>query len=84
MYANLYHHPQQLEIAAKARQIVGGLAEAYAADPALLPDHWRAMLPPDEPARMRHIGDFIAGMTDRFAISRYIEHVGPIAIAEGF
>lgn len=84
MYANLYHHPQQLEIAAKARQIVAGLAGAYAADPALLPDHWRAMLPPDEPARMRHIGDFIAGMTDRFAISRYIEHVGPIAIAEGF
>jgi len=84
MYANLYHHPRQMEIAEQARQIVAGLAAAYAADPDLLPAHWRAMLPDAEPARTRHIGDFIAGMTDRFAISRYHEVVGPIAIAEGF
>ncbi len=84
MYANLYHHPQQMEIADKAAQIVTGLAAAYIADPDLLPAHWRATLPDEEPACMRHIGDFIAGMTDRFAIKCYCAIVGPIAIGDGF
>ncbi len=84
MYANLYHHPRQLEIAAQARIVVSGLFAAYRADPNALPDAWRATVPEDPLARDRHIADFIAGMTDRFAISRYREIVGPIAIDEGF
>lgn len=84
MYANLYHHPLQLEIAERAAQVVGGLARAYLADPALLPDRWRDELPDAEPARSRHVGDFIAGMTDRFALSRYREIVGPIDMPDGF
>ena len=32
---------------------------------------WAAQLPVAEPARSRHIADYIAGMTDRFAISAY-------------
>ncbi len=83
MYANLYHHPQQLEIAGRMAGVVSGLAEAYRHDPALLPDNWRTTLPEAEPARTRHIGDFIAGMTDRYALTRYAEHVGPISL-EGF
>jgi dGTPase len=84
MYANLYHHPQQLDIAAKAGQVVEGLAAAYIADPSLLPDGWRAAIPADEPARSRYIGDFIAGMTDRYALSRYREIVGPVEIGDAF
>jgi dGTPase len=84
MYANLYHHPQQIGIAEKAGRIIDGLAEAYIGNPDLLPAHWRATLPANEPERTRHIGDFIAGMTDRFAISRYREIVGPIAMSDGF
>jgi dGTPase len=84
MYANLYHHPQQLGIAEKASRIIDGLADAYMGNPDLLPVHWRATLPANEPERTRHIGDFIAGMTDRFAISRYRELVGPIAMSDGF
>jgi dGTPase len=84
MYANLYHHPKQLGLAEKAGHIIAGLAAAYAADPGLLPDRWRAMLPEAEPDRTRHIGDFIAGMTDRFAISRYREIVGPIQMTDVF
>ncbi|MBP8231295.1 MAG: deoxyguanosinetriphosphate triphosphohydrolase [Rhizorhabdus sp.] len=83
MYANLYHHPQQLEIAARMAEVVSGLADAYRRDPALLPDNWLATLPESEPARTRHIGDFIAGMTDRYALTRYAEHVGPVSL-EGF
>jgi dGTPase len=79
MYAKLYHHPRQLEVAAQAGQVVAGLAEAYLADPSLLPPNWTA-LPDEEPERTRRVGDFIAGMTDRYALTRYREIVGPIDI----
>ena len=83
MYANLYHHPRQLEAAAVAGQVVGGLFAAYRADAAALPGEWRERLPGAEPARSRHIADFIAGMTDRYAIARYREVVGPIDPPDG-
>jgi dGTPase len=83
MYANLYHHPRQLEVAEQARGIVAGLAAAYLADSASLPETWRASLPAAEPERTRHIGDFIAGMTDRYAVARYREVVGPVEMPEG-
>ncbi|WP_230772176.1 deoxyguanosinetriphosphate triphosphohydrolase [Sphingomonas sp. Leaf4] len=84
MYANLYHHPRQLEAAATAQQVVAGLFAAYHADPATMHDGWRATLPEGEPERSRHIADYIAGMTDRYAVRRYREVVGPIDLPEGF
>jgi dGTPase len=83
MYARLYHHPQQLAAAEQARAIVAGLAQTYLADPRLLPEDWRARLPETEPERTRHIGDFIAGMTDRYAVARYREVVGPVDMPDG-
>ena len=84
MYANLYHHPRQLEAAEAARRIVAGLFAAYRADPALMSEGWRERLPGAEPARSRHIADFIAGMTDRYAIGRYQEAVGPADLPDFF
>jgi len=84
MYANLYHHPSQLAAAASAARIVSGLFAAYRADPLLMPDEWRAGLPDAEPARSRHIADFIAGMTDRYAIRCYEAAVGAVDLPEGF
>ena len=83
MYSRLYHHPQQLAVADQARAIVAGLAEAYLADPQALPEEWRARLPEGEPDRTRHIGDFISGMTDRYAVARYREVVGPVEMPDG-
>lgn len=71
MYANLYHHPRQLAAADAAHGIVKGLFAAYRADPAQLPEEWRERLPEAEPERSRHIADFIAGMTDRYAVRCY-------------
>ena len=34
--------------------------------------------------QLRKIGDFIAGMTDRYAIARYRELVGPVTLPEAF
>jgi dGTPase len=84
MYANLYHHPRQLEAAAAAHGVVDGLFAAYSADSVTMPAEWRERLPVAEPARSRHIADFIAGMTDRYAIARYRELIGPIDLPEGF
>ncbi|MBA2918640.1 deoxyguanosinetriphosphate triphosphohydrolase [Sphingomonas sp. MAH-20] len=84
MYRELYHHERQLEAARIAAVIVGGLFGAYAGDPSRLPDGWRETLPPADPERSRHIADFIAGMTDRYAIARYRELVGPLDLPEGF
>lgn len=84
MYQRLYHHPSQLEVAQKAAHIVSTLFAAYRNDDRLLPDEWRRNLPQDEPARSRHVADFIAGMTDRYAISRYRELTGTIEMPEGF
>ncbi|MEZ0497483.1 deoxyguanosinetriphosphate triphosphohydrolase [Sphingomonas sp. IW22] len=84
MYAELYHHARQLEAADMARTVVAGLFAAYADDPRRMPDGWRESLPDAQPARARHIADFIAGMTDRYAVSRYREHVGAIDLPDGF
>ncbi|HEV2568882.1 deoxyguanosinetriphosphate triphosphohydrolase [Sphingomonas sp.] len=84
MYRELYHHPRQLAASESAATMVSGLFAAYAGDPATLPEGWRETLPEEEPERTRHIADFIAGMTDRYAIARYRELVGPIELPEGF
>ena len=84
MYARFYHHPVQIGIAERATAIIAGLVDAYRGDPGLLPPGWRERLPDADPARGRHVADFIAGMTDRYAIARYREVVGPISMPEGF
>ncbi len=84
MYAELYHHPRQRAAATIAEGIVAGLFAAYRAEPSLMPPEWAARLPSQEPQRSRHIADFIAGMTDRYAIARYREIVGAIDLPEGF
>jgi dGTPase len=84
MYAELYHHQRQLDAAGAASTIVSGLFQAYAADPAAMPEGWSETLPAEDPDRSRHIADFIAGMTDRYAIARYRELVGDVELPEGF
>ncbi|MFB0873732.1 MULTISPECIES: deoxyguanosinetriphosphate triphosphohydrolase [unclassified Sphingobium] len=76
MYATLYHHPEQIAAADKARVIVADLFRAYHADPALMPGEWHDGCALEEPARSRHIADFIAGMTDRYAEKRHAEIYG--------
>jgi dGTPase len=82
MYANLYHHPSQLAAAAGAKQVIARLFEAYANDPSLMGDDWSSRLPREECATIRHIGDYIAGMTDRFAIDRYAAIFGRDAVPD--
>jgi dGTPase len=76
MYQKLYHHPTQNAAAVEASIIVRELFVAYRNDVSLLPPEWRENLPDQDPARSRHIGDFLAGMTDRYATDRHRELCG--------
>lgn len=78
MYDRLYYHPEQLATAERAHQVTARLYAAYAADPQLMGGEWGASLPSDDPGRSRHIADYIAGMTDRFAISEYARITGEV------
>ena len=71
MYERLYHHPEQLAVARVAGGVVARLYAAYDQEPALMGAGWAGMVPGEQPERARHIADFIAGMTDRYAIDQY-------------
>jgi dGTPase len=83
LYARMYEAPPLLAIRAEAQKVVAGLFEAYRRNPSLLPPEWRSASA-DAVTTARAISDFIAGMTDRYAIARYEELVGPVELPEGF
>jgi dGTPase len=83
LYARMYGAPPVKAVADRAQAVIAGLYAAYRADPALLPADWQADLG-SETGTLRRIGDFIAGMTDRYAIARHRELVGPVALPEAF
>ncbi|MDO5086357.1 MAG: deoxyguanosinetriphosphate triphosphohydrolase [Comamonadaceae bacterium] len=66
LFANLYRHPQVMDTTNRARQVVRELFDIYRARPAELPAHFAA-----RPDRERAVADFIAGMTDRFALREH-------------
>lgn len=76
MYDKLYYHPEQMETARRAKAIVAELFSAYSQQPVLMDEEWIDTLPREEPDRSRHIADYIAGMTDRFAIARHADIYG--------
>ena len=82
LYARLYNSAALTPIRIEAQRIVADLAAAYRAGAAPLPPGWQRG--GGETARLRGIGDFIAGMTDRFAIARHEELVGPVRLPDRF
>jgi dGTPase len=78
LYARLYDLPELRPVRKEAQRVVADLAKAYSEDPSLLPPHWRRSGGRVE--QLRTIGDFIAGMTDRFAIAKHEELVGPVTL----
>jgi len=68
MYEKLYYHPEQVAAAERARDTVARLFAAYSQDASLMPEEWQALLPDADPDRSRTIADFIAGMSDKYAM----------------
>jgi dGTPase len=81
LYDRLYNSAALTPVRIEAQRVISNLAAAYRADPALLPEGWAGE---GETGRLRGIADFIAGMTDRFAIARHEQLVGPVELPEKF
>ena len=66
---HVYRHPRVMKVMDQAADVVRDLFARYSARPQDLPAEWGEHLSDrDEGARARHIADFIAGMTDRYAL----------------
>jgi len=72
---NLYRHDQVVRMAAEAERILGDLWRAYTSEMRLFPPH--VLERSDGEPRQRIIADYLAGMTDRFAIEEHRKHVDP-------
>jgi dGTPase len=82
LYTRLYNAAELVPVRMEAQRVVAGLFAAYRDDSSLLPVDWRSE--EDQVQRLRTIGDFIAGMTDRFAVARHRELVGPVDLPDRF
>ncbi len=72
LYARLYRHARVMAVMNKAEGIVRDLVARYRQDPAAMPAQWEAEAGTLNPRRrVRLIGDFVAGMTDRYALSEH-------------
>nr|WP_108661637.1 deoxyguanosinetriphosphate triphosphohydrolase [Acuticoccus kandeliae] len=74
LHRDLYRDPDVLAARVKAGQVVEDLFAVFASDPQLLPEAWRDTS--DEGRRLRRTCDYIAGMTDRFALGEHRRLVG--------
>jgi dGTPase len=66
---NLYHHPHVLDMTQRAERVLADLFARYRNDPSLLPPRVVARFPEDGEARA--VADYVAGMTDRYALEEH-------------
>lgn len=66
LFASLYRHPMVVQTTDKARVVVAELFQAYRESPSELPTEHA-----QRPSRYRALADYIAGMTDRFALREH-------------
>jgi len=68
---NLYQHYQVNRMSAKANRIITELFEAFMSDVGLMPDEFQNRAVSSDQERALSVSDYIAGMTDRYAIKEY-------------
>jgi dGTPase len=69
---HMYKHDKVIAIMRRARRVVGDLFEAYSSDPGQLPADWQEQgYSRGDSRQARQICDFIAGMTDRYALDEH-------------
>ncbi len=78
LYRNMYRHYRVARMASKAERVIRDIFEVYMQTPAMLPEHQQALMQQAErqgtmsPERLaRLIADYIAGMTDRYALEEH-------------
>ncbi len=78
LYQNLYHHHRVMRMAVKAEKIITALFTAYMNEPNILPEHIQSAIQKIGPEET--VCDYIAGMTDRFAIDEYQKLFDPAVL----
>jgi len=76
LYNKLYRHHRVVRMQVKAERIISDLFDGYRAEASMLPEHVQRFI--DKRGLERTICDYIAGMTDRFAIEEHQKLFNPI------
>ncbi|HMN70645.1 MAG TPA: deoxyguanosinetriphosphate triphosphohydrolase [Rhodoblastus sp.] len=73
LFSAMYRHPEVMRVREKAAAIVDGLFPLFIDDPRAMPLEWDGAFrgARDEAGRARVVADYIAGMTDRYALNEY-------------
>ncbi len=76
LFPRMYRHPRVMGIMERAQGIVADLFRHFTAKPADMPAEWAQAhdVGADPDARARRVADFIAGMTDRYALIEHARH----------
>ena len=76
LFNNLYRHSRVVRMQVKAERIISELFENYRSEPLMLPEHIHSLI--EVRGLDRTICDYIAGMTDRFAVEEYQKLFDPV------
>ena len=72
LFERMYRHYRVNRMTSKARRVVADLFTLYVDEPECLPEEWRSGAEQlDRTMLARHVADYIAGMTDRFALDEH-------------
>src|SRR5215211_5727790 len=72
LWTNMYRHPRVTSVMSNAEEVVRDLFARFFVQPRDMPGEWSEGLESaDAPARARRVADFIAGMTDGFALAEH-------------
>jgi dGTPase len=72
LHPRMYRHPRLMVVREEADRIIRDLFRHFTAEPQAMPDEWQAGLAMGDEGRLaRRVSDYIAGMTDRYAL---LEH----------
>ena len=80
LFERMYRHHRVNRMSSKARRVIHDLFSLYLAEPQSLPHEWRELAAgPDDPQTARIAADYLAGMTDRFALDEHHRLFGTYA-----
>ncbi len=71
LFERMYRHYRVNRMSSKARRVVRELFQLFLAEPECLPGEWRALTGDGTPETARIVADYLAGMTDRFALDEH-------------
>ncbi len=78
LFHRMYRAPSVMEVRAKVTRVIDDLFPLFLQEPGLLPPEWQADVAAarDQTALARVVADYVAGMTDRFAIQEHARLMG--------